>query len=65
MLLGFVGFHKTTGADRWTFGSIYIYDGISIVSVMLGLFALTILLDMRLSGKPHSSNRHCTGGRLA
>ena len=51
ILLGFVGFHKTTGADRWTFGSIYVYDGISIVSVMLGLFALTILLDMRLSGK--------------
>jgi putative tricarboxylic transport membrane protein len=51
MLLGFVGYHQTTGADRWTFGSIYVYDGISIVSVMLGLFALTILLDMRLSDK--------------
>jgi putative tricarboxylic transport membrane protein len=51
MLLGFVGYQQTTGATRWTFGSVQLYDGIGIVPIMLGLFALTILLEMRPGAK--------------
>jgi len=50
VLFALVGFQATTGTPRFTFGSLYLYDGIDIVPVLLGLFALSELIDAHLKG---------------
>jgi putative tricarboxylic transport membrane protein len=46
ILLSTIGYQVKTGIPRFTFGSLYIYDGIDIVVLVMGLFAMPILLEM-------------------
>lgn len=41
LLLSFVGFDPTSGFIRFSFGTLYLRDGIGIIPVTLGLFALS------------------------
>lgn len=41
LLLAFVGFDPTSGFIRFSFGTLYLRDGIGIIPVTLGLFALS------------------------
>lgn len=41
LMLAFVGMDPTTGAARYTMGSLYLEDGIPLVPVAVGLFALS------------------------
>jgi len=45
-----VGVDSILGSERYTFGSVYLLDGISFVPVMVGLFALTELTSMVIEG---------------
>jgi putative tricarboxylic transport membrane protein len=38
-LLAFIGLEPITGSPRFTFGEIYLWDGLNIVPVLIGLFA--------------------------
>jgi putative tricarboxylic transport membrane protein len=38
-LLAFIGLEPITGSPRFTFGEIYLWDGVDIVPVLIGLFA--------------------------
>ncbi len=40
LLLSFVGIDDQTGFSRWTFGEVYLWGGLPIVVVFLGLFGL-------------------------
>ena len=40
LLLGTVGTSPTTASDRFTFGSLFLGDGLSLVAVALGIFGL-------------------------
>jgi putative tricarboxylic transport membrane protein len=41
LAVSLIGVDSILGTERYTFGSVYLLDGISFVPVMVGLFALT------------------------
>ena len=50
LLLGSVGAAPSTPFYRFTYGSLYLYDGIPLAVLALGLFALPEILDLLASG---------------
>lgn len=48
-LISFHGFNPVTGDARFTFGTLYLYDGIPLVPALVGLFAFSEMI--RLSGE--------------
>jgi putative tricarboxylic transport membrane protein len=50
LLLSLVGFHSITGVHRFVFGLTFLYDGISIVPLTLGLFGLAEILTLAEKG---------------
>lgn len=51
LLVSTIGFQAKTGASRFTFGSLYLYDGIDPVVMILGLFAIPILVQFTMGQK--------------
>ncbi len=45
ILLSFVGISVQTGESRWTFGSFYLWDGVPIIPIALGVFAIPAMID--------------------
>ncbi|NNU80793.1 tripartite tricarboxylate transporter permease [Halovulum dunhuangense] len=58
LLLSTVGDEPQTGELRWTFGSFYLWDGLSLVAVALGLFAVPELIDLGANKKPISRDNN-------
>ena len=52
LLIASVGFDDATGVHRLTFGADYLWDGIHIVPVVIGLFALPEFFDLIVSDVP-------------
>lgn len=50
MLASFIGIDQIAGIDRWTFGQIYLWDGLPVALVFLGLFGLPELASLLLRG---------------
>ncbi len=48
--ISLIGVDSILGSERYTFGIVYLLDGISFVPVMVGLFALTELTSMIIEG---------------
>lgn len=48
ILLSMVGADSQSGVLRWTGGTVYLWDGLPIVPVVLGLFALPELADLAI-----------------
>lgn len=46
LLLSVVGLSQVTGIERYTFGSLFLWDGIGFIPAILGLFAIPELIDM-------------------
>lgn len=46
LLLSTVGYAETIAIPRYTFGSIYLSDGLPLIPVVLGLFALPELIEL-------------------
>jgi TctA family transporter len=55
LLLSMIGTDNQEGILRWTFGTLYLSDGLNIIPVSLGLFALPELADMVIEGTQISS----------
>ncbi len=49
LLLSTIGDEPQTGQLRWTFDSFYLWDGISLVPLALGLFAVPEMIDLGAS----------------
>ena len=47
-MISLIGTNPQTGTLRWTFDTIYLWDGLPLVSVVLGLFALPELCDLAI-----------------
>lgn len=54
ILLATIGDEPITGTLRWTFGSLYLWDGLPIVPIALGLFAIPEIADLVIERKPIS-----------
>jgi putative tricarboxylic transport membrane protein len=50
LLLSSVGLNVVTGEPRFTFGMAFLYDGLHLVPVSLGLFAVPAMIDLALQG---------------
>lgn len=51
LLMGFVGFQALTGLSRFGFGTTYLYEGLPVIPMVLGLFAGAELIDLAVSGE--------------
>ena len=49
LLIASIGYDDATGAHRLTFGQDYLWDGIHIIPVVIGLFAIPEFFDMVVS----------------
>jgi TctA family transporter len=49
LLLGTVGVDPFSGADRYTFGQLSLWQGLPIVTAILGFFALPELIDLTMT----------------
>lgn len=49
--LAFIGQEFSTATLRWTFDTVYLWDGLNIVIVALGIYALPELADLAIQGK--------------
>ena len=49
ILISTIGFQTSTGEPRFTLGSVYLYDGVEIVVIVMGLFAMPVLLELATS----------------
>lgn len=52
LLLGTVGVDPFSGADRFTFGQIQLWQGLPIITTILGFFALPELIDLIMTRQP-------------
>ncbi len=50
LMLAMVGLDPISGIERYTFDSLYLWDGIRLVSVTLGLFAIPEIIDLAVKG---------------
>ena len=50
LTLSFVGFDGTTGVLRYNFGTFYLYDGIQLIPVVMGVFAVAQAINLVSSG---------------
>jgi TctA family transporter len=51
LLISFMGFDPRTAELRYTFGSLYLRDGLSLVPVFIGFFAITEVIKMTVSNR--------------
>jgi TctA family transporter len=57
VLLASVGDEAQTGELRWTFDTLYLWDGLPLEALVLGLFAVPELIDLAASRKPIAAQR--------
>jgi putative tricarboxylic transport membrane protein len=50
LMLAFVGLDPHTGTQRFTFGQLFLWDGVSIIAAVLGLFAIPEMLALGVKG---------------
>ena len=50
LLFALVGLDPISGTERYTFGTLYLWDGIRLVPATLGLFAIPEIIDMAIAG---------------
>jgi TctA family transporter len=55
VMVATTGEEPNTAIERWTFGTLYLLDGIPLVPLALGLFAIPELADMAIAGRPPPS----------
>ena len=51
LLLAFIGQDARTGELRFTFGWLYLWDGLGLIPVVLGLFSIAEMADLSVSGR--------------
>ncbi len=49
LMISMVGSRSESGALRWTFDTLYLYDGVPLVPAMLGLFAVPELCELAVA----------------
>ncbi|MFC1868617.1 tripartite tricarboxylate transporter permease [Thermodesulfobacteriota bacterium] len=64
LMVSMVGFAPNTGFARFDFGWPYLWDGVPVVSIVLGLFAVPEVVDLLIRRTSIASERSPTGGQL-
>ncbi len=64
LLAAFVGFNPVLGGQRYTFGSTYLLDGIDLIPVVIGLFAVGEVFKLYSQNRPIASKPVALGGSV-
>jgi len=51
LMMAFVGLDPVTAEPRYTFGTLYLLDGLELVPVFIGVFAVAEVIDLVASGR--------------
>lgn len=51
LMISFIGYHSITGIHRFSYGTTFLFDGIAIIPLVLGLFGLSELIYLFMSGQ--------------
>jgi len=51
VLLSLVGYHFVTGVHRFSFGTTFLYDGIELIPLLLGLFGIAEIFHLVMRGE--------------
>lgn len=62
IMLAFIGDEPTTGVPRWTFDALYLSDGLNILIIALGIYALPEVADLAIQGKSIAADNTRKGG---
>ena len=67
LMVGMVGMDYQVGEMRWTFGQLYLWEGVPLVPVALGIFAVPEMVDLavrgvRIADVPKDAMRGVTAG---
>src|ERR671939_685628 len=57
LLLSLVGLDPQSGTQRYTFGMLYFWDGISLIPVAVGLFAIPEIVELAVKGTSIADRR--------
>lgn len=57
LLLSFVGYHYVTGVHRFDFNTVFLYDGMALVPLLLGLFGLSEMFYLISKGETAIARR--------
>jgi putative tricarboxylic transport membrane protein len=58
LMFAFFGEDPMTGTARFSFGFEYLWDGLKLVPVFLGIFAIGEMIDLAVSGRETISGKH-------
>jgi len=50
LIISYVGMDPQTGAIRFCYGCLYLYEGLSLVVIVVGLFAMATVIEMAVEG---------------
>jgi len=50
LIVSMIGLDPMTGSDRYTFGQLWLWDGVSVIAAVLGLFAVPEMLALGVKG---------------
>jgi len=50
LAISFIGYQQVSGLMRFTFGSVYLFDGVRLVPMTLGLFGIPPAIDLIITG---------------
>jgi len=64
LMLSFHGVNPVTGGHRYTFGTLYLWDGIQLVPVLIGIFAIAEMLNLSTKHHTISASGALTGGSI-
>ncbi len=57
LLLSFVGLDPQSGTQRFTFGQLYFWEGINLIPVAVGLFAVPEIIELAVKGTSIAERR--------
>ena len=57
LMLAAIGVDPQTGALRYTFGTLYLWDRLDIIPVVVGMFAIPEIVDLAVRGTSIAGNR--------
>jgi len=63
LMIDMIGSDPQTGTLRWTMGTLYLWDGLPLVPVTLGIFALPELADLAISRRSIAAEGSKTDSR--
>jgi putative tricarboxylic transport membrane protein len=61
LLISTIGYDLVTGEIRYTFGTLYLQDGVPFVQALIGLFAISQAIRLSISGRAISSEARFEG----